>query len=147
MKSLQTARLQITSNLDELSIVLSWFDQFYDRSIPQATWFQCQLALAEGFTNAARHAHKSLPPTTPIEIQAVRFVDAIELQIWDRGTEFDLQQALAQLPPQVPANAEGGRGLLLMQRLSDGLYYSHIDDRNCLKLIKRFTPIERSSGL
>lgn len=141
MKSLQTGQLQTTSNLDELAIVLSWFDQFYDRSIPQATWFQCQLALAEGFTNAARHAHQSLPPTTPIDIQARRFADAIEIKIWDRGTEFDLHQMLAQLPPQVPASAEGGRGLMLMQRLSDVLHYSRINDRNCLHLIKRFTPI------
>lgn len=138
---MQTAQLQTSSHLDELSIVLAWFDQFYDCSIPQAAWFQCQLALAEGFTNAARHAHQLLPPTTPIEIQGMRFVDAIELQIWDRGSEFDLQQALAQLPPYVPAHAEGGRGLLLMQRLADRLHYSRRDDRNCLQLIIRFTPL------
>lgn len=139
MEALQTAHLQVVSELDELAPVLTWFDQFYHCSISQTAWFQCQLALAEGFTNAVRHAHKLLPPSTPIEIEVLRFAEQINIRIWDSGGGFDLNGALAQLPPAIPPSAEGGRGLKLMQRLVDDISYCRQDNRNCLYLFKRLT--------
>jgi len=60
---------QVDSDLRSLDTVLKYFQQLEPAGIPQKDWLQCQLALAEGFTNAVRHAHRHLPPEIPIEIE------------------------------------------------------------------------------
>lgn len=139
MQFLQQARLQVKTDLGALAEVLSWFDQFAEAGIPHIVWMQCQLALAEGFTNAVRHAHHNQPIDTPIEIEVTLLHQAIEIQIWDQGPEFDLKQCLSSMPNQVDRNAEGGRGLKLMDQVADELSYSRLpDQRNCLLIVKNY---------
>jgi serine/threonine-protein kinase RsbW len=129
----------VTTDLGALAQVLSWFDQFCHPPIPHLVWLQCQLILAEGFTNAVRHAHVNFDPETPIDIEVTMFEDAMEVRIWDRGKPFNLEQALANMPKEVDKNAEGGRGLKLMQRMADTLkYVREADERNCLWVIKKY---------
>ena len=52
---------------------------------------QGQLAVAEGFTNAVRHAHKGLPLETPIKLEVTVFNERLEIKIWDYGQPFDLE--------------------------------------------------------
>jgi serine/threonine-protein kinase RsbW len=95
--------------------------------------------LAEGFTNAVRHAHQGQPENIPIDIDVTVTVDSVELRIWDSGHEFDLQAMLDAMPAEVDPNAEGGRGLRLMQRMSDALAYTRTpDNRNCLLVVKHY---------
>jgi len=140
------AHLQVLSDLKELPQVLSWFDQFNHPTLPYTVWLQCQLALAEGFTNAVRHAHKGQPATVPIDIEVTLRDSAkqqqgnhtLELRIWDYGAEFDLDRAVEQTPP-LAEDAEGGRGLRLMSRLADVLTYTRLaDNRNCLLIAKNY---------
>lgn len=134
------SHLQVRSTIDELSEVLDWFNQLYQPDIPKMVWMQCQTALAEGLTNAIRHAHKGKPAETPIEIEVMIQARSLEIRIWDQGAAFDLAQRLATLPQTVSQEAIGGRGLLLLQRLSDHLSYVRTsDDRNCLLIIKHYS--------
>lgn len=95
--------------------------------------------LAEGFTNAVRHAHQGRPDDVPIDIDVTVKADAVELRIWDSGDEFDLQGTLDSMPTEIDPNAEGGRGLRLMQRMSDSLQYVRTPDhRNCLLVVKHY---------
>lgn len=140
MEVSKQAHLQINTDLGALTQILSWFDQFKGTTISSSVWLQCQLALAEGFTNAVRHAHKNYPQETPIDIEITLFDQLLEIRIWDVGTGFDLNQRLNQMPLEIDQDAEGGRGLRLMQQMSDSLSYTQTADRrNCLLIVKKFS--------
>lgn len=82
--------LQVLSDLGELEKILYWFDQLEKLPIPRDVWWKCRLALAEGFTNAVRHAHKDLPLETPIDLEITVSPSRIEIRIWDYGNPFNL---------------------------------------------------------
>ncbi len=135
----QTAQLQVKTDLNDLAPVLSWFDQLYQPQIPRSFWLQCQLALAEGFTNAIRHAHKNKSPDAPICLEVTLLPEGVELRIWDQGPPFDLAQRLRDLPSVVDQNEIGGRGLRLMVDMTNKLSYTRTaDNRNCLLLVKYY---------
>ena len=139
MKLSQRASLQVSSDLNALVDVLSWFDQFQDSLLPYNVWLQCQLAIAEGFTNAVRHAHRHQAPGTPIDLEVEVHSNVLEIRIWDRGPGFDIEQYFQTRSPTVDESAEGGRGLSLMRQIADDLHYSQThDQRNCLYISKRF---------
>ncbi|MEN9202292.1 MAG: ATP-binding protein [Thermostichus sp. DG02_2_bins_29] len=128
----------MSTTLDALSEVLNWFETFRNAGIPEPIWRECQLALAEGFTNAVRHAHQALPETTPIDIELTLTPQELELRIWDYGQEFNLEGFAQKLPTKIDADSEGGRGILLMKALANHLSYTRQGDgRNCL-LIGRY---------
>jgi serine/threonine-protein kinase RsbW len=135
--------LTVSTDLKALNQVLSWFDSNRQPSMPQKYWLQCQLALAEGFTNAVRHAHKHLSADTSIELEVTLYPTSIELRIWDCGAPFDLEERLRQLESQTDNPSGGGRGLILMKKIADYLSYTRVDrQQNCLLLVKNYSPVE-----
>ncbi len=134
------AKIQLNSSLSANNRVLSWFEGLYEEQIPKTVWLKCQLALAEGFTNAVRHAHAELPPDTPIDLEVSIFSDSIEIRIWDFGPPFDLKGWLKQEPP-ADIYAGGRRGIRLMDTIADDISYNRTnDDRNCLLIMKNYDP-------
>jgi serine/threonine-protein kinase RsbW len=131
--------LSVSSHLEELSAVQQWFRALMSRLSIENPWIneqfdQLNLALAEGFTNAVRHAHANLPKTTPIDIELLLCPEQIEIRIFDRGRPFD-PSSLSE--PQPGALREGGYGWFLLRRLADNVTYdSQADRRNCLRIVK-----------
>ncbi|MEW5860088.1 MAG: ATP-binding protein, partial [Cyanobacteriota bacterium] len=73
--------LQINTDCATSEQIISWFNQLNQPPISDVNiWWQCQTLLQEGFTNVVDHAHKNLPPDTPIEIEAVRYSQSIEIR-------------------------------------------------------------------
>lgn len=137
---LKQSHLRAESNLKALDQVLHWFEQFVSPLLPYDLWWQCQIALTEGFTNAVRHAHHALPPNTPIDLEVQIFSCYLEMRIWDRGEPFNLLEKLQTLYQQSgnPLEKESGRGLIFMHQLTDELWYTRMsDDRNCLVMRKK----------
>ncbi|MFM7424115.1 MAG: ATP-binding protein [Elainella sp.] len=135
----QINRTQVSTDLGLLSQVLEWFERLDQESVPRSVWLQCQLALAEGFTNAVRHAHADKPADTPIEIEVTLRKHSIELRVWDYGAGFDLEKRLDMLPEPKNQDADGGRGLKIMQQTADVFSYTAVDEqRNCLLIVKHF---------
>ncbi|MDY6802266.1 MAG: ATP-binding protein [Cyanobacteriota bacterium] len=134
------AQIQLNTGLSANDRVLSWFEGLDKKPIPKTLWLQCELALAEGFTNAVRHAHRELPPDTPIDLEVSIFSNSIEIRIWDFGPPFDLKGWLKNHPaPKIYAG--GGRGIRLMRAIADDLSYTRTNDsRNCLLIIKNYAP-------
>nr|WP_217651899.1 anti-sigma regulatory factor [Hydrococcus rivularis] len=136
---------KVESALQALDLLLQHFDRLYQPWIPKKDWLQCQLALAEGFTNAVRHAHKNLPPETPIEVEIVLSQQSIEMRIWDRGSYFDLDGFLKNVALRNDRLSGHGQGLVILQKIASHLSYTRTnDDRNCLLIVKQFssqTPI------
>jgi serine/threonine-protein kinase RsbW len=95
--SIQNISLQVNTELNDLTRVLEWFEQLQDLSIPNEVWWQFQLALAEGFTNAVRHAHKNLPVETPVQLEITVFDGCWELKVWDCGPHFDFDAKLNEI--------------------------------------------------
>ena len=135
--------LQVKTDLNVLPSVLTWFNENRPAPIPENIWIRCQTALAEGLTNAIRHAHRGLDIDTPILIEVSIFVNILEIRIWDQGPGFDLKQQLAATADTIDPDQIGGRGLYLIQRLCDDFSYTRLaNQQNCLLMIKRFDPIE-----
>ena len=93
----QKINLQVNTDLNDLTLVLEWFKQLKDLSLPNEVWYQFQLALAESFTNAVRHAHKNLPVETPVQLEITIFSGRLELKVWDCGPRFDFDAKLKEI--------------------------------------------------
>jgi serine/threonine-protein kinase RsbW len=135
----ERGHLTVRSELTLLNRVQQWFEQFCLQYVFQFGWsenqlYRVNLALAEGFTNAVRHAHRALPPETTIEIEVSLWADRLEIRIWDHGTPFN-PDAIAEPEPGTPQI--GGYGWFLLRRLTDRVVYERsTDDRNCLLIVK-----------
>jgi len=145
----QSSQLQVASDLTALDPVLVWFDQLCLPGMSGPAWshfwVQCKTVLAEGFTNAVRHAHKGYPRETLVTIAVTFQAQGIEICIWDSGPPFDFQQKLKELQAQHDLYADGGRGLMIMDSLADRLEYCRLPDRrNCLRVLKSY-PVEGTS--
>ncbi|MEG3839488.1 anti-sigma regulatory factor [Microcoleus sp. herbarium14] len=142
LQVLKKAALQVNTGLSALDRVLSWFSQLYEPRIPTSVWIRCQLALAEGFTNAVRHAHEGKPSDLPVDIEVAVCSESLEIKIWDSGAAFDLEQKIKEMSKKIDPEAEGGRGLKLMKDIADSLSYKRTaDGRNCLSIVKNYTPV------
>lgn len=138
---LKKADLQVNTGLSGLGWVLSWFSQLYESRIPTSVWIRCQLVLAEGFTNAVRHAHKGKPADLPVDIQVAVFAEFVEIKIWDCGDPFDLEQKIKDISEKVDFESPGGRGLKLIKDIADSITYVRTaDGRNCLSIVKNYSP-------
>ncbi len=133
-------QIRVKSALTELGQLLSWFNQLNQSMIPSTVWVQCQTALAEGFTNAVRHAHKNKSVETPIDVEVTIQEGFLEIRVWDYGAIFDLAQKLEATSKIVDQISIGGRGLVLLNRISDRLSYDRTaDQRNCLLIVKKYS--------
>lgn len=132
----QQQTLQVASDLGKLDQVLIWFAQARPKWVQERIWLQLELALAEAFTNAVRHAHHQALQPPPVLIEFQGTTTALELKVWDHGPAFDLQEKLATLPEQISPDQDGGRGLKLLQNIASELEYRRIGSQNCLILRK-----------
>ena len=128
-------RIQVKSDLTFQTQVQKWFEQFYSRYISSIhecdrRFHQLNLALAEGFSNAVRHAHQELPSETTIEIELLIGDECIEIRIWDWGKPFNPDTIEEPKPGELRV---GGYGWFLLRRLADRVVYERCQDgRNCL---------------
>ncbi|WP_017305174.1 ATP-binding protein [Spirulina subsalsa] len=138
---IQQLHLRFNTDLQELARLLSQLELLLCPYLPEEIFWQCQTAIAEGFTNAVRHAHHNLPPTTPIDLEVKVLRHSVEIQLWDCGAPFDLAGKLAQIR-QNPEDwtQDHGRGLCWMAEFMDELRYIRVlgqknepyPERNCL---------------
>lgn len=136
LKIPQQKYFQVKSDLIYLKEVLRQFESIRQKWVTQKDWLLCQLALAEAFTNAVRHAHKNKPSETPIDIEIKVTEEEINIKMWDYGQPFELTSVLK--PTSSRRNlASGGRGIEILLKIADELKYNRLpDNRNCL-LIKK----------
>ena len=149
MQPLHHAHLQVKTDLTALDQVREWFDHHAHRDpVPEIVWMKCELALAEGFTNAVRYAHQG-ESVVLIDLEIALFSDWLEIRVWDSGPPFNLylelrQKLLKELLDRQESNefdlSEGGRGIKLMWKIADLLRYTRsANDRNCLLILKHYT--------
>lgn len=132
--------LKVNTDLTATFEVLSWFEQINLPPISDKTvWWECQTLLMEGFANVVEHAHKNLPIETPIDLEAERLDERIEIRIWSQGKPFNMQQKLQEISEFEENDEERGRGLKIMSAIADKLSYEHTpDNRYCLFISKYY---------
>lgn len=140
LQVLRRIQIQISTDPNAAEQLLSWFEALNDPPLPdRVIWWQCQTVLKEGFDNVVEYAHRDLPTETPIQVEAVRFPNRIELRIWDSGSPFDLMKKMAEMPELDANDADHGRGLKIMQKIADQISYLRTEDhRNCLFVTKHY---------
>ncbi|MBO9998032.1 MAG: anti-sigma regulatory factor [Cyanobacteria bacterium SID2] len=127
--------LRVQSDLSVLTQIQRWFEDFCCQQKPLSVWSEdrrycLKLAIAEGFSNAVRHAHRGRPLDTPIDLALLLYDDRLEIRIWDYGEPFD-PETLEE--PKPGTLRQGGYGWFLLRRLSDRVVYERCrDNRNCL---------------
>ena len=142
MKVLKRIEIKVNSNLKALDSVLSQFNQIYEDFIPDRDWLKCKLALAEGFTNAVRHAHKELPKEVPVTIEAILKQTALEIYVWDFGHPFDLKAYIENRSRKNNNWLGSGRGVAILTQIADRLEYRRIEEKgNCLLIVKEFSRV------
>lgn len=142
-KLLKQFYLSMESDLSGLQKIIPWFEYNCGELLGQTVFLPMQIILIEGFTNAVKYAHLNLPTETQIELFVNIFEDLIEIEIWDYGMIFNLEE---QLQLEIKTNAEDSlkreshRGLLLMNSLTDELrYIRENEERNCLVMRRKIT--------
>jgi serine/threonine-protein kinase RsbW len=142
----QASCLKVKSDLDLMTTVAEWFEQFNHPPITPRLWQEGQIALIEGFTNAVRHAHQHLSPNTPVEIAAEISSEALQISIWDRGEAYDIEIAFEQLSLLIshsdfdPLEREAQWGSIMLLKLRNEygwqILYQRQQNKNCLRIAK-----------
>jgi len=139
LKVIHNIKIKAPSNLQSLDEVLIKFNCIYRDFIPLRDWLQCRLALAEGFTNAVRHAHKNLPSEIPVFIEVFLYSTEMEIRILDYGSFFDLKSFIVKASQKNTNWLSSGRGIPILNKISHRLDYYRIEkEQNCLLIIKKF---------
>ena len=140
LKVLKAIEIEVPGDLQQLDRLLLKFNQIYQDFIPCRDWLQCRLALAEGFTNAVRHAHKHIPQEIPIEVEVLLMRSSMEIRIWDYGSAFDLKGFITETAKKHHSWLSSGRGIPLLNKIADRLDYRRTSQhKNCLIIIKKFS--------
>jgi serine/threonine-protein kinase RsbW len=143
MTILQKIKFIVQSQLPSLDLVLDYLEYCHEPWISPQDWSCCQIVLAEGFTNAVRHAHRDLSAEHLIEIHLTLFSHEIEIKIWDEGKPFDLLRYSQNLLRSPNSFELGGRGIFLMRTIATHLSYERgTDQRNCLFIVRQFSTEE-----
>ncbi len=120
---MNSLKIQIPSIVENIRIVESFIDNVKDKyKIDDDIYGNIMIAVTESVNNAIKHGNncdknKNVTLTAVYEDNLVRFI------VEDEGPGFDP----AKLPdPTAPENLEklGGRGIFLMQQLSDEVNFS-----------------------
>lgn len=96
-----------------------------------------RVALSEACTNAVRHAVGTSEYTVRFAVAA----DGCEVEIVDLGPGFDPNGRSGAV-----ADAETGRGLMLMRALVDDLEFIRSEDTTRVRLVKRWDDLELFPG-
>jgi serine/threonine-protein kinase RsbW len=136
---LKRVKLEVKNELEALPKVLQWFEKNVHSFFPEKFCWEAQVALAEGFTNAVRHAHRHLSRNLIIPLELTIFADHLEIKIWDFGQPFNFDEKLQLLREKNRDSweREGGRGLDFMAKLTNEVQYIRVNNQqNCLIMRK-----------
>lgn len=119
-----SARLSVTNQPGEIDRAQDQIVAVAERfHYPKASIFALRLSLQEAVSNAFRHGHRNLPPSTPVTIDYSVGPDRITVAVQDQGPGFD---PTSVPDPTLETNLEipSGRGLFLMKAYMESLTYN-----------------------
>ena len=131
-------RLELDSQLTELSRVAPWVEDLADRyGLPAETRYAINLCLEEALANVVLHGYGS-EPGHPITVETSVAGGSVFFSIGDQAPPFAPIDPGARNGSQSPANLEtmqvGGNGIRLMYRFAGSVSYEPLPRGNRLTL-------------
>lgn len=129
-------RLELPSRLELLSIIDKVVDGVADQlSFEDDDKDAIAISVIEAGTNAIQHGHRH-DPSRLVRITFHLHPDALEVEVEDQGTGFDLETLE---DPGAPENLlrERGRGIFIMKSMMDEVRFSFGSSGTTCRLIKR----------
>lgn len=115
--------LEITSDVQNLRLIEKLIDELqFELDLSDESYGNVLVATMEATNNAIIHGNKS-DPNKLVVVKVEKEQDELVVNIKDQGTGFDP----TSIPdPTAPENLEkiNGRGIFLMERLSDEIQFS-----------------------
>ncbi len=127
-------RLELSSQLESLSQIESFVDEFCDQCcVSEDEYGNILIAITEAVNNAITHGNH-LDPTKKVCLNVEGSKKEIKFIVEDEGIGFDLT---AVPDPTLPENREKlrGRGIFLMKHLADDIVF----ENNGSKIKLRFS--------
>ncbi|HEX7652638.1 MAG TPA: SpoIIE family protein phosphatase [Verrucomicrobiae bacterium] len=116
-------------------------DWLAEKSFPEAELGAWELALIEAANNAVKYA-EAAGREYPVSLEVVAGEREVEVRVTDHTPGFEWPAEI-----KLPADeAERGRGLYLMQSLTDKIFYLRSPQENCL-VLRRARPAMASAAL
>ena len=131
----------LTGQAGERNDFIEAFEEFCrQRQVPSSVRQAADVALEEHLTNVLNHGFD--PGSKPQVVVRLELADnQLEVEVEDTGKSFN---PLAAPPVDISLPLEekpiGGLGVHLMREYMDDLAYARIDNRNVLRMIKRYPP-------
>ena len=115
--------LEITSEVQNLRLIEKLIDELqFELDLSDESYGNVLVATMEATNNAIVHGNKS-DPNKIVVVKIIKDHDELVVNIKDQGPGFDPKK----IPdPTAPENIEkiNGRGIFLMERLSDEIHFS-----------------------
>ncbi len=126
-------RLELPGQLELLSIVDKVVDGIADQmSFEDDDKDAIAISVIEAGTNAIQHGK----PGDPVEIVFRMTVDALEVDVTDRGTGFNLDLVEDASAPENLLKARG-RGIFIMRSMMDAVLYDFSERGTVCRLVKK----------
>jgi serine/threonine-protein kinase RsbW len=123
--------LVVDSSVYGLSQIYQFMDLLkYSWSIDETLFENIHTAVSEAVTNAAEHGNK-WDKNKSIYVAVSRDRDAYTFTVEDEGEGFNYRKIANPTDPE-NREKEGGRGIFIMNYLSDHIYFS--ENGKCVKL-------------
>ncbi|MEB3321778.1 MAG: ATP-binding protein [Synechococcaceae cyanobacterium] len=131
--------LRIPGHSSALPSALEQLEEFLlEARVPETVGGEIRLIAEEALANILEHARTGGNPPGEVGMLLERIGGELVLEFDDDGPPFDpLRHTAPAPPPTFEARLGGGCGLLLLDRLADGMAYSRRGGRNVLRLRKR----------
>lgn len=118
---------------------LEWFSALKPVDVSSQEWDACITLFGEAAANVLSHATMPQHESLLNRVEVTFSHDMVQIKVWDRGPGFDFEAHVERLPESIPSWAEHGRGLWLMNKISDYMsYVSTKDESNCLTLKRKW---------
>lgn len=117
-----TKRIAIASRVENIAVIEKAIDEICAKhGIDEEHYGNVLIAITEGVNNAISHGNKQNPDTEVI-VEFITEGKTLLCRITDQGPGFDYENVP---DPTSPENIEkpNGRGVFLMQHLSDGMEF------------------------
>lgn len=136
-----TCEMRIDNQVSELERLVQGIATFArSHAVPDEIVTQVTLAVDEVVTNVIEHGYEGTDPR-PIVVRLSLEDGRLTVEVEDEGCPFNpLEAPLPDVTLPLEERSIGGLGILLTQRMMDGLEYARVGGKNVLTMEKRIDP-------
>ena len=134
--SIQIKEMEISSVVENIPLAVDFVEKYVrDAGLPEDEVINCCIVASEAITNAVMHGN-NLDKDKKVTIRLSQGKKAICLSVADNGQGFNISELKDPLKAE-NKSVEHGRGVFIMNSLSDKIRYNFNNDGTEIKIYKR----------